>query len=134
MNANNMNPNSYANSPELLYGPHYAILQGTVTFNNPKGKFKLDYVNPNGESKIEGGDTIELTVPKFFFYIMPHGDYIPDGIKTTFIRTPDAVGGIMTCDPKQLVYRREYTAGTKFIVVNMGGNIDTPRIIGIDEG
>ena len=42
MNANNMNPNSYANSPELLYGAHYAILQGTVSFDNPKGKFKLD--------------------------------------------------------------------------------------------
>ena len=92
MNANNMNPNSYANSPELLYGAHYAILQGTVSFDNPKGKFKLDYVNPNGESKIKGENTIELTVPKFFFYIMPHGDYQPDGIKTVKITTPDAVG------------------------------------------
>ena len=133
MNANNMNPNSYANSPELLYGAHYAILQGTVSFDNPKGKFKLDYVNPNGESKIKGENTIELTVPKFFFYIMPHGDYQPDGIKTAKITTPDAVGGIMTCEPKQLVYRKQYTSGTKFIVINMGGNIDTPRIIGVEE-
>ena len=61
MNANNMNPNSYANSPELLYGAHYAILQGTVSFDNPKGKFKLDYVNPNGESKIKGGHRVRFS-------------------------------------------------------------------------
>ena len=39
--------------------------------------------------------------------------------------------GIGTCSPVVVHVRKEYTKGTKFIVVHAGGNIDIPQIIGV---
>lgn len=39
--------------------------------------------------------------------------------------------GVGTCSPKIVNVRREYEKGQKFIVANIGGNIDSPVIIGV---
>ena len=86
--------NSYANSPQMLYGAHYVTLVSpSVSYENPKAKFAMPYVTPStnvedpfdnqlpkssnnvvnkdnlGTIPITSSNYIELTVPRHLFYI-----------------------------------------------------------------
>ncbi len=39
--------------------------------------------------------------------------------------------GLGGCNPKTIITRQEYLKGQKFIIINLGGDIDTPYIIGV---
>ena len=94
MNSDVMN-NGYANNNDILYGAHYIeLISDEVTYENPKGKFTLQYVTPNmktseeysktlpknstynvinkdnlGTTRITNTNYIELVVPSYFFNI-----------------------------------------------------------------
>lgn len=143
-------PNNYANSNEMLYGAHYATLvSGGVSYENPIGKFVLSYATPNmndgsaysntlpknntknivnkenlGMTRITASNYIELTVPKHFFYITD--------IKIKPNTLGCGMGGIGSCHPEAVITRRTYSKGQRFIVVNAGGNINSPCIVGVE--
>lgn len=143
MNSEKMVQN-YANSNEIKYGAHYIILASDkVTFENPVGKFIMTYANPDlsgeafdftlpknnsgnvinkvnlGIDRVTTSNYIELKVPEYFFTI-----------------TDINIRGCESSDPERrspsiFLKRKEYYKGQKFIVVNAGGEVDTPCIIGV---
>lgn len=141
-------PQNYANSDEMLYGAHYAVLASDkISYENPKGKFVMQYVTPNdstsaydqtlpknstsnvinkdnlGVSRITASNYIELSVPMHFFYITKL-----DIVTNTF---GCGMGGLGGCNPKIIITRKEYYKGQKFVVVNAGGQIDSPCVVGV---
>lgn len=143
---------NYANANEMLYGAHYVTLvSDKVSYDSPIGNFTMSYVTPNigdskfsktlpkkstgnvinndklGTSRITTSNYLQLLVPLHFFYITE--------IKVASVLK--STGSIIIVDPRKnmsfLYTRREYYKGTRFIVVNAGGNIDTPHIVGVEE-
>ena len=143
-------PKNYATSNEIIYGAHFVTLVSPkVTYENPTGKFALSYATPNmsngseysmtlpknstsnvinkdnlGTSKITTSNYITLTVPKHYFYITKID------IQTNI--TPCHHGAVGSCNPKNIIYRKEYTKGQRFLVINAGGNIDSPVSVGVE--
>ena len=142
---------NYTNSKEVLYGAHYATLVSEkVTYENPVGKFVLTYATPNeptgspydstipsgsggnvinddnlGTSSITVSNYVILTVPRYMFYIID----IP--IVTNVVGC--GKGGIGSCSPKNIIIRKEYFKGQKFVVANAAGNVSAPCIVGVEE-
>lgn len=148
MNSENTTSN-YASSNDMLYGAHYVtLLSEKVSYENPVGKFSMSYITPNigsgefsktlpktstanvvnkdnlGTSKITTSNYINLSVPMHFFYITKLE------IKTN--TTPCHHGAVGSCNPKIIITRKEYLKGTRFLVVNAGGHVDSPFIVGVE--
>lgn len=141
---------NYTNSKEMLYGSHYATLVSEkVTYENPVGKFVLTYATPDepdgmpydatipksnagnvinrdylGNTSIKISNYVILTVPKYLFYIVD----IP--IVTNVVGC--GKGGIGSCNPKNIIIRKEYFRGQRFIVMNAGGNVNAACIVGVE--
>lgn len=144
-------PKNYSNSSEMLYGAHIVTLvSNKVSYESNVGQFTVPYATTNtsssssysktlpknntsnvinkdnlGTSRVTTSNYITLTVPKHFFYITD----IPIRPNTYGCGN----GGLGGCSPKNIIIRKEYFKGQKFIVVNAGGNIDEPYIIGVIE-
>ena len=132
--------NNYVNSNQLSYGLHYITLASDkVTFENNKANFILTYITPNmsadtsfdtklpknsgsnvinnknnniGIVNVTSSNYIELTVPKYLFYV-------------TGISHPEEGTPVLT--------RMEYLKGQKFLVAHMDKDFSTPYIIGVIE-
>lgn len=149
MNSENVTTN-YATDNDMVYGAHYVTLvSDKVTYENPTAKFSMPYITPNigsgeynktlpknstqnvinddnlGTQKITTSNYINLTVPKHYFYITK--------IDIITNITPCHHGAVGSCDPKTKIYRKEYYKGQKFLIVNAGGNVDAPVIVGVVE-
>lgn len=144
-----VNTNNYANSSDMLYGAHYATLVSSkVSYENPTGKFSLSYVTPNigdgefsktlpkkstgnvinkdnlGTSRITTSNYITLSVPIHYFYITK--------LEIVTNITHCHHGAVGSCHPVIKITRKEYPKGTRFVVVNAGGDIDSPCIVGVE--
>lgn len=143
-------PKNYATSDDIVFGAHFVTLvSNKVTYENPSGKFAISYATTSmssgseynktypkistgnvinkdnlGTSKITNTNYLTLTVPKHYFYITKID------IETNI--TPCHHGAVGTCNPKNIIYRKEYYKGQRFLVVNAGGNIDSPCIVGVE--
>lgn len=147
MNSNVM-AGSYATTNSMMYGAHYITLASDeVSYENPTGKFVMEYATPNlgssafdnklpksgtgnvvnddnlGTTRITMSNYIEVTVPKYFFYITD----IPISPNTTGC----GKGGLGGCSPQNNIIRQKYYKGQKFVAINAGGSVDTPCIIGL---
>ena len=145
--------NNFANSDETKYSSHFiTLVSGKVSYENNVGKFVINYANPNapgsafdktlprksignivnkkdgiGVSRITSSNYTTIAVPKHLFYITD--------IK--LINTsPDKIideDGKERCNCNyELEYKRkEYLRGQRFLVINAGGSVDKPCIVGV---
>lgn len=148
MNSDLMPKNNYATDDDMVYGAHYVTLASDVlSYENNTGKFVLSHVTPNnagdafdktlpknntgnvinddnlGVANITTSNYVYITVPKHYFYIT----------KLEIVTNVVACGkgGIGSCGPKIIITRKEYHKGDKFVVVNVGGNIDDIQVVGV---
>lgn len=144
---------NYANSPEMKYGGHYVTLASDkISYENPTGKFVMTYATPNasteafdktlpknntsnvinkdnlGVNQITSSNYITLTVPKHYFYITKL-EIVTN--RKNHMCSHCGFDATYTCDPKIIITRKEYYKGQQFVVINAGGHIDTPCIIGV---
>lgn len=149
-----MMPNNYTNNNDVLYGAHYATLVSTsVTYENPIGKFILSYVTPNmddssiyertlpknstsnvinkdnlGTTKITTSNYINIEVPRYMFYI-ENIEIISNTQYSGCVHC--GFSAMNSCNPQTKITRKSYKKGQKFAIINIGGDIDTPYIIGV---
>lgn len=107
-----------------------------------------------GTTRITNTNYIELTVPIYFFYITdlkiePNTTRRSPGVTYVNTVTGSADGDgshshsvsvknnqwtlLNTCDPKIIISRKMYYKGQKFVVVNIGGEVENVVIIGVLE-
>lgn len=146
--------NNYASSAKLNLGLQVVtLLSEKITFDQNIGQFSMPYVTPSdtsseaydrtlptkgtgnvinsngtslGISRITNSNYVELTVPKHLFHIIQ--------IQTTI--TPNATkdeGHYTSCRPvaTHTIIYNEFLKGQQFLVVNLGGNINKPYIVGV---
>lgn len=148
MNSDVVIGNNYATDNDILYGAHYVTLASDViSYENPTGNFVLSHITPNspgeafdkvlpknntsnvinkdnlGTSRITTSNCIKLTVPKHYFYITD--------LRIITNTYGCGLGGLGGCAPEIVITRKEYYKGQKFVVVNVGGNIDEIAIVGV---
>ena len=138
--------NNYINNASNTLGIHtIELISDKVTFDSNIGKFVMSYLTPNlsntaydttlprnatsnvinrdqlslGVSNITASNYIELSIPKHLFYITGVFVYHP--------------GGDDSSTNYGKIERKEYTKGTRFLVVNLAGNYNVPVIIGVIE-
>lgn len=170
--------NNYANSTGLAYGAHYVTLASDkVTYDANVGKFILTYITPNleseasydqtraknstsnvinskgnniGVSSITSSNYVELTVPKYLFYIkeiktttltttgtntstktsVSH----PEGSSPRASSSSTSVSTSVSVSTNEII-RQEYLKGQRFLVVSRDKNYSSPIIIGVlDDG
>lgn len=147
-----LNPQNYANNPMTMLGSQIVTLVSEkATYDTNIGKFTFPYItsttqtseafertlpknntsnvinkNNLGISRITTSNYIELAIPRHLFTIKE--------IITTI--TPNASksdGYYVGCNPKathQIIYN-EFLKGQQFIILNLGGNVNKPYIIGV---
>lgn len=142
--------NSFATNNANIYGAHFAtLLSDKVTFENNIGNFSIAYATPNlpsdeeyektfpkastgnvinndnlGTTKVTNSNAISLTVPKYMFYITDMK--VVQGNNKLYKENP-----VLMCNPKIVFTRKEYTKGQVFVIVNTGGEVDNPQIVGV---
>ena len=146
--------NNYATSGTMQLGLQIVtLLTEKVTFANNIGQFAFPSITPNtnmgeaydrpmpktgtgnvinkdnlGITNITNSNYIQLTIPKHLFHIVE--------IQTTI--APNATkdeGHYSSCNPKatHVIIYNEFLKGQQFLIVNLGGNVNKPYIIGVIE-
>ena len=147
-------PNSYAYSDQVKYGAHLVTLvSNVITYENPVGKFVMNYISPNtNDTKplertlptnntgnvINRGDRldiqpittsnyIEIAVPRHYFYITKLE--IQQNLSRHYCISCGIV--VDNCHPIIIITRKAFYKGQKFVVINGGGSVDMPYIVGV---
>ena len=146
-------PKSYAYSDQVRYGAHLVTLVSDyVSYEHPVGKFVMNYISPstndstsydrtlppNNTGNVINSDRldiqhittsnyIEIAVPMHYFYITKLE------IKQNLSKHVCMYCGIVVddCHPVIIITRKTYFKGQKFVIVNGGGNVETPYIVGV---
>lgn len=134
MNSETVTSN-YATDNDMIYGAHYVTLVSPkITFESNSGKFSVSYITPN----ISGSKEYSKTLPKNSTMNVINDDNLDTSKITTSntltLDVPKHYFYIISINPTTgKIKRKEYLKGQKFVVVNAGGNVDSPCIVGVVE-
>lgn len=148
MNSDVVTANNYATDNDMLYGAHYVTLASDeISYENPTGTFVISHITPNspgeafnkvlpknntsnvinndnlGTSRITTSNCITLTVPTHYFYITD--------LRIVTNTYGCGNGGLGGCAPVIIITRKKYYKGQRFVVANVGGNIDEMAVVGV---
>lgn len=141
---------NYSNDSSILYSLQIAqpLNNELITYENNVGKFMLAYITPNIQA---GGDEMSTRVPKNGASNVVNKDNLglTKIVKTNFIEleVPRNLFTVKEVQIKNHVTRSDgyltsvtseakviyntFSSEDKFYVLNLGGNVNNPRIIGI---
>lgn len=141
---------NYANDNSILYSLQIAQLLNNelVTYENNKGKFVLAYITPNIQSD---GDLYTRRIPKNGANNVINNDNLglTKVIKTNYIElevprnlftvkevkiknhVTRSDGYLTSITSEAEVIYNQFTSEDRFYVLNLGGNVNNPKIIGI---
>ena len=145
----NVIPKNYANNPSISYGAQIIeLMSEKVTYGQNIGRFVPPYITPSesgqvyertlpkqnisnilnrsnnlGLSKITVTNYIDIEIPKHLFTI--------NRIEITTNARTGGEGYYVSCNPQAKIIYNEFYKGQKFLIVNLGGNLNKPYIIGV---
>lgn len=140
---------NYINDSSISYGAQIIeLLSERVTYAKNIGRFLPPYITPSsgnqvyerilpknsssniinksnnlGLSKITVTNYIDIEIPKHLFTI--------NRIDITPNEVIGGEGYYVSCSPKATIVYNDFLKGQKFLVINLGGNINKPYIIGV---